>query len=64
MQTGCVGQSSRRTGRFGALHGVIHAAGNALADNGLQEINDCHYGNCEEALSGQGARLDGVGRSA
>jgi acyl transferase domain-containing protein len=32
--------------RFGALHGVIHAAG-IVGDNGLQEINDCHYGNCE-----------------
>jgi NADP-dependent 3-hydroxy acid dehydrogenase YdfG/acyl carrier protein len=32
--------------RFGTLHGVIHAAG-IVSDNGLQEINDCHYENCE-----------------
>ena len=32
--------------RFGTLHGVIHAAG-IVGDNGLQEINDCHYDNCE-----------------
>ena len=32
--------------RFGALHGVIHAAG-VVSDNGLQEINDCDYNNCE-----------------
>ncbi len=32
--------------RFGALHGVIHAAG-IVGDNGLQEIKDCHYDNCE-----------------
>jgi acyl transferase domain-containing protein len=32
--------------RFGTLHGVIHAAG-IVSDNGLQEINDCHYDNCE-----------------
>jgi NADP-dependent 3-hydroxy acid dehydrogenase YdfG/acyl carrier protein len=32
--------------RFGALHGVIHTAG-IVGDNGLQEINDCNYENCE-----------------
>ena len=32
--------------RFGTLHGVIHAAG-IVGDDGLQEINDCHYDNCE-----------------
>jgi acyl transferase domain-containing protein len=32
--------------RFGTLHGVIHAAG-IVSDNGLQEINDCRYENCE-----------------
>jgi acyl transferase domain-containing protein/acyl carrier protein len=32
--------------RFGTLHGVIHAAG-IVSDNGLQEINDCDYENCE-----------------
>jgi acyl transferase domain-containing protein/acyl carrier protein len=31
---------------FGTLHGVIHAAG-IVRDDGLQEINDCHYDNCE-----------------
>ena len=40
---GAIEQAYRR---FGALHGVIHAAG-IVGDNGLQEINDCHYGNCE-----------------
>jgi len=32
--------------RFGALHGVIHAAG-IVGDNGLQEINDCDVEACE-----------------
>jgi acyl carrier protein len=32
--------------RFGTLHGVIHAAG-IVRENGLQEINDCDYDNCE-----------------
>jgi len=40
---GAIEQAYRR---FGALHGVIHAAG-IVGDNGLQEINDCHYDNCE-----------------
>jgi len=40
---GAIEQAYRR---FGALHGVIHAAG-IVSDNGLQEINDCHYDNCE-----------------
>ena len=40
---GAIEQASQR---FGTLHGVIHAAG-IVSDNGLQEINDCHYENCE-----------------
>jgi acyl carrier protein len=32
--------------RFGTLHGVIHTAG-IVRENGLQEINDCDYDNCE-----------------
>jgi len=31
---------------FGALHGVIHAAG-IVSDNGLHEINQCDQDNCE-----------------
>jgi acyl transferase domain-containing protein len=40
---GAIEQAYRR---FGSLHGVIHAAG-IVADNGLQEIDDCRHENCE-----------------
>jgi len=64
MQTGMRGAIEQAYRRFGASPWRYHTAAGIVGDNGLQEINDCQLRQLREALSGQGARLDGVGRSA